>query len=58
MTFVGLDLHSCYITACALDASGTVVAEANRLPSMLAALGTFLAPLDGPVTAAIEATLY
>jgi hypothetical protein len=30
MTFVGLDLHKRYITACALDAGGAVLAEAKR----------------------------
>ena len=56
MTFVGLDLHKRYITACALDASGTVLAEAKRLPTTLDALGAFLAPLAGPVTVAMGAT--
>jgi hypothetical protein len=31
MTFVGFDLHKRYITACALDASGTVVNEIRQL---------------------------
>ena len=58
MTFVGLDLHKRYFTACALDAGGTVLVEAKRLPTTLDALGGFLAPLDAPVTVAMEATLY
>jgi len=29
MTFVGLDLHQRYITACALEASGAGVAESR-----------------------------
>ena len=58
MTFVGLDLHQRYVTACALDAGGAVLAEAQRLPATLDALGVFLAALPGPVTVAMEATLY
>ena len=58
MTFVGLDLHKRYITACALDAGGAVLAEAKRLPASLDALGAFLAALRGPATVAMEATLY
>jgi transposase len=58
MTFVGLDLHKRYITACALDAGGAVLAEAKRLPASLDALGAFLAALPAPVTVAMEATLY
>jgi transposase len=58
MTFVGLDLHKHYVTACALDASGAVVAEAKRLPVTPEALDAFLAALPGPVTVAMEATLY
>jgi predicted NBD/HSP70 family sugar kinase len=27
MTFVGFDLHRRYITACALDATGEIIAE-------------------------------
>lgn len=30
---VGLDLYKRYITACALDDAGTVVAEPRRLPA-------------------------
>lgn len=33
MIFVGLDLHKRYITACAVDAEGTIVAAARRLPA-------------------------
>jgi hypothetical protein len=32
MTFVGLDLHKRYITACALDGRGTLLAEVRQLP--------------------------
>jgi len=56
MTFVGLDLHKRYITACALDLDGAVVAEAKRFPVTLDALLAFLAPLPGPITVAMEAT--
>lgn len=58
MTFVGLDLHKRYITACALDASGVLVSEARRLPVSLEALGDFLGALAAPVTVGMEATLY
>ena len=33
MFWVGLDLHKKYITACALDGAGSVVAEHRRLPA-------------------------
>lgn len=58
MTFVGLDLHKRYITACALDGSGALVAEVRRMPVTLGVLLDFLAPLAGPVTIGMEATLY
>ena len=58
MTFIGLDLHKRYLTACALDASGTVLAEARQLPVSLDALNAFLLGLAGPMTVAMEATLY
>ena len=45
MTFVGLDLHKRYITACALDNLGGVAAEVRRMPVSLDALGDFLAAL-------------
>ena len=38
MVTVGLDLHKRYITACALDALGTVLAEHRRLEPSLDAL--------------------
>jgi hypothetical protein len=40
MTWVGLDLHKRYITACALDDAGTVVAEHRRLPANDTTLST------------------
>jgi transposase len=58
MTFVGLDLHKRYVTVCALDSTGGVVGEVRRMPVSLEALGDFLAVLTGPVTIAMEATLY
>ena len=58
MTFVGLDLHKRYLTLCAMDASGTVLAEVRRLPVSLVALADVLAAVPGPVTVGMEATLY
>src|SRR3990167_6548847 len=58
MIWVGLDLHKRYITACALDTAGTVVAEHRRLPADAEALVTWLTRLGGAVTVAMEATLY
>jgi hypothetical protein len=57
MTFVGLDLHKRYITACALDGGGEVIAEVRRMPVSIDTLGDFLAAFTGPVTFAMEATL-
>lgn len=58
MTFVGLDLHKRYITACALDASGAVVAEIRQLATTIASVGNWLAALPAPVVVVMEATLY
>ena len=58
MTFVGFDLHKRYITACALDASGVVVAEIRQLTTTLATALEWLAALPAPITSAMEATLY
>jgi transposase len=58
MTFVGLDLHKRYITARALDGGGEVIAEVRRMPVSIDTLGDFLAAFTGPVTVAMEATLY
>lgn len=33
MIWVGLDLHKKYITACAMDEAGGIVAEHRRLPA-------------------------
>jgi len=57
MTFVGLDLHKRYITACALDAGGAILGEVRRMPVSLEAMGDFLAALAAPVTVGMEATL-
>ncbi|NIM51356.1 MAG: transposase [Gemmatimonadales bacterium] len=58
MTYVGLDLHKRYLTACALDSAGQVVAEARRLPNALAAVLEWLGQLAAPVAVALEATLH
>jgi transposase len=58
MRWVGLDLPKRYITACALDDDGHVVAEHRRLPTDGAALVDWLRELGGAVTVAMEATLY
>jgi transposase len=58
MVTVGLDRHKRYITACALDASGAVLAEHRRLEPSLDALGAWLEVLPQPLTVALEATLY
>jgi len=58
MVTVGLDLHKRYITACALDALGTVLAEHRRLEPSLDALCRWLEALGQPVLVAMEATLY
>ena len=58
MVTVGLDLLTRYITACALDATGTVLAEHRRLEPSLDALGRWLEVLPQPLTVALEATWY
>jgi hypothetical protein len=58
MRWVGLDLHKRYLTACALNDDGQVVAEQRRLPADAAALVEWLTALGGAVTVAMEATLY
>jgi len=47
-----------YITACALDADGAVIAEWRQLATTLVSIREWLAILPGPVTVAMEATLY
>jgi hypothetical protein len=46
MVTVGLDLHKRYVTACALDAYGVVLAEHRRLEPSLDALGCWRAVSD------------
>lgn len=58
MTFVGLDLHKPYITACALDANGSVVAEIRQLATTIATVLDWLAALPQPIVVSMEATLY
>ena len=58
MTFVGLDLHKRYITACALDPAGTVLGEVRRVPVAIDHLLDFLAAFPAPVSIGMEATLY
>lgn len=58
MVFIGLDLHKRYITACALDASGTVLAEVRRLSTAWEELRVWLAPFEASCTIVMEATLY
>lgn len=56
-TFVGLDLHKRYLTACALAVDGTLLGEVRRMPVTMDALLDFLTALPAPVTVAVEATL-
>ena len=57
MTFVGFDLHKRDITACALDATGEIIAEIRQLSTALDAVVMWLAALPGPVIVGLEATL-
>jgi len=58
MTFVGLDLHKRYITACAIDREGKALGEVRRMPVVLDVLLDFLGELPKPVSVSVEATLY
>lgn len=58
MTFVGFDLHTRYITACALSAEGEIIAEIRQLSTALEAIVAWLEALPGPITVGLEATLY
>ncbi|NIM49665.1 MAG: IS110 family transposase [Gemmatimonadales bacterium] len=58
MHYVGIDLHKRYVTVCALDKSGEVVAEYRRLSNTAEAVLGFLERLKGPVAVALEATLH
>lgn len=48
MIYVGLDLHKRYITACALDAEGALLAASRRLPADWPALAEWLAAVPTP----------
>lgn len=58
MTFIGLDLHKRYLTACALDTDGSVVGEVRRMPVSLECLLDLVSSFPKPVTVGMEATLY
>ena len=58
MTFVGFDLHKRYITACALDETGQILAERRQLSTALESVVAWLSALPGPLTVDMEATLY
>jgi hypothetical protein len=58
MTSVGFDPHKRYITACALNAAGEIIAEMRQLSTALEAIVTWRGALPGPVTVGMEATLY
>jgi transposase len=58
MTFVGLDLHKRYITACALNANGAIISEIRQLATTIETVLDWLAAVPGPVVLAMEATLY
>ena len=58
MTFVGFDLHKRYITACALDDAGGIIAESRQLSTSIEVVWAWLRALPGPVTVGMEATLY
>ena len=58
MTFVGFDLHKRYITACALNDGGEIIAEIRQLSPAIEAVRAWLSALPGPVTVGLEATLY
>jgi transposase len=58
MYYVGLDLHKRYVTACALDSAGQVIATERRLPTTLEAVLGWQERLGGPALVAVEATLH
>lgn len=58
MIYVGMDLHKRYITACAIDMNGRLIAEERRLATDLATVNTWLTRLAAPLTIVLEATLY
>ncbi len=58
MTIVGLDLHKRYITACAMDSSGSLLGEVRRMPVSHEALSNFMSDFPAPALVGMEATLY
>ena len=58
MSYIGLDLHKKYVTLCALDREGAVLAALRRLEPDVDVLLAWLAPLPKPATVVLEATLY
>ena len=54
MIFVGLDLHKRYVTPCAIDADGQLIAEARRVGPDLPIVSGWLGRLTGPVTVVLE----
>ena len=58
MTSVGFDLHKRYITACALDDAGAIIAEIRQLSTAIEVVLAWLSALPRPVTVGLEATLY
>ena len=57
MTFVGFDIHKRYITACALEAAGEILADVRQLGTSIEVVLAWLGALPGPVTVGVEATL-
>lgn len=58
MSYIGMDLHKKYVTLCAVDSLGTMLAEARRVEPALDVLLAWLAALPRPATVVVEATLY
>lgn len=50
MTAVGFDLHKRYITACALDAAGDVIAKVRQLSTAIESIQEWLDALPRPVS--------
>ncbi len=57
MTIVGLDLHKRYITACAMDSSGSLLGEVRGMPVALEVLSNFMSDFPAPASVGMEATL-
>ena len=58
MHYVGIDLHKKYLTVCALNKSGEVMAEHRRLANTAEAVLGMLGELEGPVAAARKLCCY